>query len=89
MNILQPCLCEIKALEGAYFTFGLSCSHVCPRILLPINIPILHFNLCIEGRVALLRDDKIGLVWVCHLFWVYLCGFTTLRLCFWYYTNFV
>jgi hypothetical protein len=82
MNALQPCLCEIKALELAYFTFGSNCSHVCPRISLPGNIPILHFNSCMEGGATILWDDKVGLMYVCHRFWVCLYGFTTLKLCF-------
>jgi hypothetical protein len=62
MNKHSPrsCLCEIKALELAHFTFGSNCLFVRPRILLLRNIPILHFNLCMEGRVTLLWDDIIG-----------------------------
>jgi hypothetical protein len=80
---------KLKLLELAYFAFGFSCLHVYLRILLPGNIPILHFNLCMEGRTTPLWDDIIGLMQVCHLFWVFLYGFTTLRLCLWFYTNFV
>ncbi len=48
MNILQPCFCENKVLELAYFVFGSSCLHVCLGIILLGNIPILHFNLCMK-----------------------------------------
>jgi hypothetical protein len=85
MNEHSPTL----PLESAYFTFGSNCLHVCPRILFPGNIPILHFNLCTKGRATSLWDDRVGFMQVCHLFWVYLYRFTTLRLCFWFYTSFV
>jgi hypothetical protein len=68
---------------------GSNCSHVCPRILLPRNIPILHFNLCMEKGAAPLWDDRVGFMKVGHLFWVCLYMFTTLMLCFWFHTSFV
>lgn len=79
----------IKASKSAYFTFGSNCSHVCPRILLRRNIPILHFNLCTKRGATSLWDNKVTLTQVCHLFWVCLYTFTTLRLCFWFYIGFV